>query len=385
MRDGLKKLSCAPSGPDGRPRDLLRDQRGAIMVMGVFMAVLLVGMIYYVSGIGETILYRERMQDASDAGAFAAAVMHARGMNIIALLNMIMAAVLAVLVALKIVHFLLAAATIVATIICAWCAAFGSGCWACGPAVLLEVAREEVAAVIDSVEPTIENIVSIAHGVSVGVREGYPIAAQAKVIEYGAYTYDEPTTAGFMYPFYESLPTEDDDSDLLCRKAGEEAAVLLAPLPFGGIIRPFVSPATGSLAATFSSYFCGDSADKAQRVIEDAELGDENFQVRAFMIGDPPFERGEQGVAVAAWGQRDDSAIVDGLRELGRVSFAQAEFYYADGDADRREWMWHMEWTARLRRFRLPSDMDGIGAVCGGGGGCAALGTISGVRDVVVH
>ena len=48
---------------------LIADQSGAIMVMGVFMAVLLVGFMYYVIGVGETIFYRERMGDAVDAGA----------------------------------------------------------------------------------------------------------------------------------------------------------------------------------------------------------------------------------------------------------------------------------------------------------------------------
>ena len=357
------------------------------MVMGVFMAVLLVGMIYYVSGIGETILYRERMQDAADAGAFAAAVMHARGMNIIALLNMIMAAVLAVLVALKIVHALLAAATLIAAGICAGCGPWCGGCCAaCPPAVALELAREEVAAVIDSVEPPIQNIVSISSSVQDGVKEGMPIAAQAKVIEYGAYTYNEPTRAGFMYPALDTMPVVDDDSDLLCRKAGEEAAVLAIPPIARWPIRTFISPATGWLAASFSSHFCGEGRDAAKKVVDDAELGDENFQLRAFMIGDPPFSEDEQGVAVAAWGEDEGvSASVRALRELGKVSFAQAEFYYADGRADRREWLWHMSWRARLRRFRPPSDLGGLSTLCGGGAGCGALGGLTGVRDVVVH
>lgn len=367
-------------------RDLVRDEGGAIMVMGVFMAVLLVGMIYYVSGIGETVLYRERMQDASDAGAFGAAVMHARGMNIISLLNMVMAAVLAVLVALKIVEALITAALLIATAICAGCGpACGGCCYACPLAVTLELGREDVAATIASVEPPIQNVVSLSNSVAVGVREGMPLAAQAKVVEYGAYTFNEPTRAGFMYPIIRSLPTEDDDSNLLCRKAGQEAAVIALPQLVRWPVRRFVSPATGWLAATFSGYFCGEGRDKAQRILEDAELGDESFQLRAFMIGEPPFARSEQGVAIAAWGQDERSATVDVLRELGRVSFAQAEFYYADGDADRREWLWHMEWRARLRRFRMPGDMDGIGSICGGGAGCGALGTLTGVRDVVVH
>ena len=75
----------------------IADQRGAIMVMAVFMAAFLVGCLWYLIGVGDALVYRERVQDAADAGAYSAAVYHARGMNLIALLNIVMAAMLAVL------------------------------------------------------------------------------------------------------------------------------------------------------------------------------------------------------------------------------------------------------------------------------------------------
>src|SRR5688572_27726629 len=88
----LKRRESEASRVRRRTGGLLSDQGGATMVMGVFIAVLLVGMIYYVWGIGDAIMHRERMQDASDTAAFSAAVIHARGMNMLALINMIMAA-----------------------------------------------------------------------------------------------------------------------------------------------------------------------------------------------------------------------------------------------------------------------------------------------------
>ena len=63
------------------------DERGAIMVLGIFMCTCLVGILWYLAGIGDAIIYRERMQEASDAVAFSAAVIHARGMNLIVLIN----------------------------------------------------------------------------------------------------------------------------------------------------------------------------------------------------------------------------------------------------------------------------------------------------------
>ena len=360
---------------------LIEDEGGAIMVMGVFMAVLMVGMIYYVSGIGESIVYGERMQDAADSGAFSAAVMHARGMNLIALLNLIMAAMLAVLVALKIIEFLLEAALIIATAICAACSCPGccACCAACVPVPVLAAALSDVSGTIESVEPTIQAIVEATSHISEGLSWAIPAASQAKVIELGYSTYNPPTRMGFMYPLIEQLPVEEDDSDLLCRKAGEQAAYLATPPILGYPIAVFIEPATGSLAATFSSHFCGEGADRAWRVKEGADLGEEDFQVRAFMVGEPPFEVFDRGVGVATWGRGGDVPDYEALRALTRFSFAQAEFYFNSRNTRREEWMWSMNWRARLRRFRPPSDLGGLGSACDG---CGVLG---GIGNVVVH
>lgn len=369
-----------PTTEDESP-SLVKDEGGAIMVMGVFMAVLMVGLIYYVSGIGEAIVYGERMQDAADSGAFSAAVMHARGMNLIALLNLIMAAILAVLVALKIIEFLIEAALIIATVICAACSCPGccSCCAACPFVPVLAAALSDVSGTIEAVEPPIQAIVEATSHISEGLSWAIPAASQAKVMELGYSTYNPPTRAGFMYPIIEQLPVEEDDSDLLCRKAGEQAAYLATPPLLGLPVARFIEPATGSLAAAFSSHFCGDAADKAWRVAEDADLGEEDFQVRAFMVGEPPFEVFDRGVGVATWGRSGEVPDYEGLRALTRFSFAQAEFYFNSRNTRREEWLWSMNWRARLRRFRPPSDLGGIGSFCDG---CGALG---GLGDVVVH
>jgi hypothetical protein len=82
---------------------LRRDEDGAIMVIAVFMAAVLVGAIWYTWGLGEAMLYRQQLRQAADASAFDSAVLHALGMNMIAMINITMAAVLSVLVALMVV------------------------------------------------------------------------------------------------------------------------------------------------------------------------------------------------------------------------------------------------------------------------------------------
>lgn len=74
-------------GPRELARALARDEGGAIMVVGLFMAVFLVGALYALAGIGASVVYQERMQQAADEAAFTAAVDHAVGMNALATVN----------------------------------------------------------------------------------------------------------------------------------------------------------------------------------------------------------------------------------------------------------------------------------------------------------
>src|ERR1700722_17728302 len=104
----------------GETPSLRDDRRGAILVVAVFMAVFMVGCLWYLVGVGDAAIYREKMQDGSDATAFASAVYHARGMNIIAMLNLIMAAALAVLIAFKVAEVLAYTGAAIAAVLCAF-------------------------------------------------------------------------------------------------------------------------------------------------------------------------------------------------------------------------------------------------------------------------
>jgi hypothetical protein len=108
------------------------DRKGAVALLALMMAVFLVGLMYYVVGIGDSIVFRESMQDAADSTAYSAAVYDARGMNIIATINIIMAVLLALLIALKLFQLLLVAINIISCLaaafgleiaapVCGWC------------------------------------------------------------------------------------------------------------------------------------------------------------------------------------------------------------------------------------------------------------------------
>lgn len=79
-------------------RRLAKDESGGLLVIGIVMGMLMVGILWYMASIGDAILWREQAQDAADAAAYQNAVWNARGMNLLVMLNMLMALVMAVLV-----------------------------------------------------------------------------------------------------------------------------------------------------------------------------------------------------------------------------------------------------------------------------------------------
>jgi HAMP domain-containing protein len=143
----------------------------------------------------------------------------------------------------------------------------------------------------------------------------------------------------------------------------------------------------------------GGDSRSPQQIKAGANLGDENFQLRGFVIGSYDWSAEDRGVGAAnQFRETDAGQMFQGLRNMGRLSTAQAEFFY-DGSDGREEWMWNMFWRARLRRFRMPSGLsgDGLGQACSssnsgsGGGDCSGAGGGSGGFDlgflerVIIH
>jgi hypothetical protein len=374
---------------------LLLDQRGATMVMGVFIAVLLVGMIYYVWGIGDAIMHRERMQDASDTAAFSAAVIHARGMNMLALINMIMAALAMVSATMSTIAAMIGYAAAAAGLVCLGCGPWcGSCCSACPYAVRHGLEWNNADNLADNVENIVDNAMQGLHLYAVGIRNGVPLAAQAKVVSYGVDVYSPVTDVGIMAPPGRiSLPAQDDETDWPC----DEKVLPTVRITSGalwwmwGSVSPYmaIGVATGELdAQRITRRWCEDGY--FQRITDEAqEMGNTEYQVQAYMMGDPDLEWTQTGVAVATWGEGEEAGSnYSRLAEMSRISFAQGEFFYDDWERDWHEWLWHMNWRARLRRWRMSgSGAGGMTGVCEGGNpGCGPLNELGGSLDsVVVH
>jgi hypothetical protein len=232
------------------------DDRGAIMVMGIFMCTLLVGALWYIAGIGDALLFHERMQEAADSVAFSAAIIEARGMNIIVLINLIMAAILAIRVAINMIKLactVLAAAfaAIAAIPFCEWAAIPAEAC-AEGAEAMEEADEETTGPINDALEA-----LNTAWN---GVAKATPLAAIAGGVEME--TNYKPTvlvnpdpTLGYTTTTGWGLPVTDDSLDTLCDKAGEAVGDLFSSIMPGGLGSIIGGMLSGMVGAD-PSYFC---------------------------------------------------------------------------------------------------------------------------------
>jgi hypothetical protein len=233
------------------------------MLIGLFMGVFLVAALAYVVGIGEAIAQREGVQDAADAAAFSAAVLHARGMNVIALVNMVMAALLAILIALKLVEALCAIAI----------ALIALGAFFLEPALVAQIPeveglREQVRAAHDALEPDIESALEALHVLARGIRVVVPAAAQLRTIELISAQYRHRAVLGVVLPTQAALPTEDAPFAQLCDHAsgyvGGLVGLALDRVVPRAVARD-VADATADLARDASDWYCGDAGGDPAR------------------------------------------------------------------------------------------------------------------------
>jgi hypothetical protein len=251
--------------PFARARSMMNDDRGAIMVLGIFMCSVIVGVLWYVAGIGDAIVYRERMQEASDAVAFSAATLNARGMNLIVLINLLMAVVLAVRVALKV---LVLALRIISTILFIVCLIPWFGTWACAARFAVQTAANLVENVQKTLDPIIDEMLVALHMLSSDViRRVVPPAAilgSSQVADNykPAVTEGGGTCAELPGCLADPLPVEDGSLNMLCGKAGEAVGMVvkwpLSQIPLvGGKVGDFMADIVEKIVKAGGSYFCG--------------------------------------------------------------------------------------------------------------------------------
>ena len=80
---------------------LHRSEGGNVVVLYIAAALLLIGMLWAIIGTGARVIQKETLQSSVDAAAFSAAVVKAKGMNILAFCNLLMALFLAIVIILR--------------------------------------------------------------------------------------------------------------------------------------------------------------------------------------------------------------------------------------------------------------------------------------------
>ena len=233
--------------PEARPgRGVCGDERGAIMVMGIFMCACLVGILWYLAGIGDAIVFRERVQEAADATAFSAAVLHARGMNLLVMINLIMACILAVRVALRVAYIVLN----VVGLALEWL--FGVGSVLVGLAQGVKAAENvsspfitaalEGLTAVEEIIPHVVPPAAIVGSVQVSLK-------YSPLVKEGIAGNPVTTAAG--------LPVEDGDPSVLCFHAAHVVTDIIFSFPGLSFAKDWVGDAFGDLVAAGGDYFCG--------------------------------------------------------------------------------------------------------------------------------
>jgi len=245
------------------------------MVMGIFMCCIVVGTMWYVAGIGDALVLRERSQEIADAGAFSGAALHARGMNLIVLLNLVMACILGIRVALKALQLVLVILGVLFAAI-GWIVP-GVGVLA-GPCLN---GAKLLNNVIKRLDPSIDKALKAMSKAELGISKVVPAAACAGAMQvqlkYKPLAKVGLTATAVNLPTAKFLPVKEGTADRLCYEAGKSVGVLIGwglgkvglDGLSGGAGGGYLSDKFGKVAKAGGSYFCGMGSGKGKPNFDD--------------------------------------------------------------------------------------------------------------------
>ena len=131
------------------------------MLIGLCMSCFLIGSLWFLIGIGDAIVFRDSMQEATDHATFTSAVLHAKGMNFISACNLIMLALIAV-------HILLGIAHDIALAVCILSVGFTCGAWLTARRIYTTYSK------------IFKPVAGAIHYAELGAAYGYPLLAAYK-------------------------------------------------------------------------------------------------------------------------------------------------------------------------------------------------------------
>lgn len=346
-----------------------RDERGAILLVGLFAAPLLVGAIYYVVAMAEAVQQREALQLAADAGAMSTVVVEARAMNGIAVINWLMVALTTVTIPTR---ALLPQYAFIASLPCAD---------QCSCMIVKDAARahKELKQKSDRLEQRAKQLLQAFDEAQKALAKESPGAGEESAkSNLQTRTAELPRSAqlamhGSSYSPQScryGLPVEDDSFKQVCKRAKpwvEEFAFKIA----NDTLHSIGQCKSGALALALASSDlenptgsrvckeaqnapCSGSGPHPKKVFSEAKNGNDWMQVWSDVTGTLD-DRGRKGVNVAS--PRTESK--DPSQDLG-LGFAQAEIFFdcssgwSSCNGSDEKAMWDAKWRGRMRRVHTP-------------------------------
>jgi hypothetical protein len=400
-------------------RALYNDRRGAVMLSGLCMAFFMVGATWFIFGVAKALVFRQRVQESADAAAFSAAAIHAKGMNLIAAINLIMFALTAVWLLLRTIEH---AGFLLQTTV-TWnagnCGGTFSPCHlkSCGISPLAAVATPATACTVahglkefrdvtkkarkfvgDVMDTTFKPLslvqdvtarlapaAGVATSMALGSKFGHFTIAVSPSIVPGedlidALGGDQNNGAPL------GLPVASKRFGYLCKRAGSVAlnkvkgAVGSIPILGTVLDLPIVSQVVDGIIDGTTSYleqeFCSDNdwagstsaikifKEHGPKIVHgDAKNGSDMMQVWAFTRGVYTDAKDEHNVGIASRNYGVGSTTISHWYVAQAEIFFDCHGAWGDGGCNGNDnASYNMRWRARLRRLRTPNVGGAIAA-----------------------
>ena len=376
-------------------KTFIADTGGAIMVLGVFMTLFLIGGLFFLLGIGDALVFHDHMQEAADVSAFTGAVVHARFMNLIAAINLIMLALVVIHLVLALVHLATLIINAAACAIACLIPPFVPGVLACTISVPI---NEGAAFALKAYDTGMKLTLTALSAVQYGLAWTAWIAGPAASV-YTVSNFKSRSGGATVIGFSEGLSIPGLDSGRIGLPVFEEEPGFLCEK----LIRYFKVPGLGKAAKVlgFAStaireLFCSGTFDEVPHwdecevIIPGPGLATNGSwwteknkgPKKMWAYTGSPLGNGSDwnsvyGVAIPEYAeQAEKSVAVGGLIGPGggaagtnnkstEFYFAQAEFYYdctktwtdpkCEDQPEVDNAMYTIGWRARLVRFHFPS------------------------------
>ena len=263
------------------------DERGNIIVLYVAAALLLIGMLWAIIGTGARMVQKETIQSSADAAAFSAAVIKAKGLNIIAFCNLLMALLLAIIMMLRLIK---GALLVLLGVCVAACFDIFGGEVLCAFAPTVESLYNTYSRIESQIEPRLMDAMRGLARVERAVNKTFPALSLVEAYRVGTNdqykkNFGKGTLITIAWPLPVgddlSLPTKDGTWGELCDQATQSIDTLiqmalskigLGPVAglFGGAVKMLLTPLKGVLCGGDTSgggtlvdtnetkYTCGD-------------------------------------------------------------------------------------------------------------------------------